>query len=95
MDCRISRSFDTLKNALLTALVLGYLDFPKEFILETDTPLKGLGANLLQQGDNGKDFCHCLFCQDIMAEQKIYEKLQLLQIRAIGIGVGHNWKVLW
>ena len=46
--------FDTLKNDMVTALVLGYPDFSKEFILETDASLKGLGAILSEQGDDGK-----------------------------------------
>ena len=47
-------AFDALKEALSTAPRMGYPDFSKEFILEADTCLKGLGAVLSQQGKNRK-----------------------------------------
>ena len=43
-------AFDALKEALSTAPVLGYPDFSREFILEIDASLNGLGTILLQQG---------------------------------------------
>ena len=42
-------AFDALKEALCTAPVLGYSDFGREFILETNASLKGLGTVLSQQ----------------------------------------------
>ena len=45
--------FDALKEALCTAPVLGYPNFTREFILETDASLKGLGAILSQQQKDG------------------------------------------
>ena len=37
-------AFGTIKTVLMTAPVLGYLDFTKEFILETDASLKRCGC---------------------------------------------------
>ena len=46
-------AFDALKEALCTAPVLGYPDFTREFILETNASLKGLGTILSQQQKDG------------------------------------------
>ena len=46
--------FDALKEALSTAPVLGYPDFSREFIMEIDASLNGLGTILSQQGKHGQ-----------------------------------------
>ena len=46
-------AFDALQEALNTAPVLGYPDFTREFILERDTSLNGLGSILSQQDKDG------------------------------------------
>ena len=38
--------FQALKTSLTTAHVFGYPDFAKEFVLETDASLKGMGVVL-------------------------------------------------
>ena len=46
-------SFDKLKKALTSALVLTYPNYSKPFLLEMDVSLKGLGTVLLQEDDKG------------------------------------------
>ena len=46
-------SFEKLKEALITMLVLSYPHHSKLFILEKDTSLKGLGAVLSQEDSDG------------------------------------------
>ena len=46
--------FNVLKEALVTPPVLGYPDFNREFMLETNASLQGLGAVLPQQDESGK-----------------------------------------
>ena len=48
------KAFVALKIALTTAPVLGYPNFNREFILESDASLRVLGAVLSQVDDTGK-----------------------------------------
>lgn len=53
-DTNSQNAFDTLKDKLVTAPVLGYADFTCPFILETDASGQGLGAILCQQQGDKK-----------------------------------------
>ena len=48
LDCE--KGFYDLKNALITAPVLKFPNFSKQFILTTDASNQGLGAVLIQDG---------------------------------------------
>lgn len=53
-SCEAGESFNQLKQLLSSAPVLVYPKFDREFVVEVDASLKGLGACLLQSDDDGK-----------------------------------------
>ena len=63
-------SFDRLKLALTSAPVLAYPNYDKPFLLEMDASLKGLGA-VLSQEDNDGNMRVILYASHTL---KLYEK---------------------
>ena len=81
-------AFEGLKKALTTAPVLEYPDFNREFILETDASLKGLGFVLSQQDNTGKVHVIVYASQTLRpSEQSMHyyswDKLELLALKLI------------
>ena len=52
-DSEHQESFDRLNETLISSPILAYPDYNKPFILKTDASLKGLGAVLMQEDDEG------------------------------------------
>ena len=80
------KAFDTLKLALTTAQVLGYPSFGREFILETDASLRGLGAVLSQVNEEGKTHIIAYVSQTLRPSEKSMcnyssAKLELLALK--------------
>ena len=48
------RAFDALKQACMTAPVLAFADYTKEFLLKTNASKEGLGAVLSQKQTDGQ-----------------------------------------
>ena len=79
-------AFDALKTTLITAPVLGYPDFTREFILETDASLEGLGPVLSKQDNTGKACVIADMSQTLRpSEQSMHNyrsaKLELLALK--------------
>ena len=66
-------SFGALKKTSTTALVLSYPDFSKEFVLETDALLKGIGDVLSQVGSDRKT------CVIVYASTSLYPSERSIQ----------------
>ena len=82
------QAFDALKEALVTAPVLGYPDFNREFMLETDASLHDLGAVLSQQDETGKLHVIAYVSQSLHPSERSMHnyssaKLELLALKLV------------
>ena len=82
-------AFDALKEVLSIAPVLGYPDFSREFILEIDASLNGLGTVLSQQGKDGQIHViayasHSLHPSERSMHNYSSAKLELLVLKWMG-----------
>ena len=80
------KAFDALKLALTTTPVLRYHNFDREFILETDDSLRGLGAVLSQVDEEGKVHVIAFVSQTLRPSEKSMHnyssaKLELLALK--------------
>ena len=80
--------FDALKLALTTAPVLGYPNLNREFILETDASLRGLGAVLSQVDDTSKVCAIAYTSQTLRPSEQFMHDYNWAKGRAIGFKMG-------
>ena len=86
-------AFDAFKEGLSTATLLGYCDFSREFILETDASMNGL-ATILSQQSKDREICVIAYASCSLHPSKRYKhnyssaKLELLVLK------GSNGEIL-
>ena len=84
-DTECLRAFQRLKSCLITAPVLGYPDFSKPFIVETDACSDGLGAVLSQDQEQGRVVVSYASCSLRPTERNMNNysamKLELLALK--------------
>lgn len=70
-DTSAQQSFDQLRNYIISAPVLAYPDFSKEFILDTDASLDGVGA-VLSQIQDGNERALAYFSKTLSPAERNY-----------------------
>ena len=73
----VLKAFDTLKQACMSALVLAFTDYMKEFLLETDASKEGLGAVLFQKQVDGQYHPVSYGNRALTAHEKKYHSTKL------------------
>jgi len=86
-------SFEKLKQALMTAPVLAFPDFKKEFILTTDASQDAIGAILTQVQDGAEKLISC-YSKTLVASERNYSNTDR-EIFAVVQGVKHHRSYLW
>ena len=77
------KAFDTLKQVCMTAPILAFTDYTKEFLLETDASKEGLGSVLSQKQLDGQYHPDTYGSRALTAHEKNYHstKLEFLVIK--------------
>ena len=84
----VEAAFDYLKSCLITAPVLTYPDFNRNFVLETDASIAGLGAILSQIQEDGKLHPLAYASRSLSKSEKNYSATDL-ETLAVVWGVTH------
>ena len=71
------KAFDTLKQVCMTAPILAFANYTKEFLLETDASKEGLGAVLSQKQVDGQYHPVAYGSRALMAHEKNYHSTKL------------------
>ncbi|KAJ8020637.1 hypothetical protein HOLleu_40281 [Holothuria leucospilota] len=79
------KSFTSLKELLSTAPVLIYPNFEKEFVLEIDASLKGLGACLMQKDEKGYLHPVAYASRGLRGAEKNYSDFSSFKIELLGL----------
>lgn len=78
-------AFEILKSKLTSAPVLAYLKFDEEFILEVDASKKGLGACLMQKGDDGRIHPIAYASRSLRGSEKNYPDFSSFKIELLAL----------
>jgi hypothetical protein len=73
---RCQRAFDEVKRILSTRPVVQLPDFTKEFIVRSDASSEGIGAALMQQGDDGLLHPTLFASRKLMDREKRYSAIE-------------------
>ena len=83
--CEADVAFRTLKQALCETPVLAYPCFDKDFVLEVDASLKGLGACLSQQDDSGRLHPVAYASRCLRGAEKNYSDLSSFKLELLAL----------
>ena len=71
------RAFNALKQACMSAPILAFANYTKEFLLETNASKEGLGAVLSQKQEDGQYHPVTYGSRALMAHEKNYHSTKL------------------
>ena len=83
--------FEELKQACMQSPVLAFTDYSKDFLLETDTSKKGLGAVLSQKQEDGQFHPVAYGSQALTTHEKNFHSTKL-EFLALKLAVTEHFK---